>query len=272
MPTEIDVQGCLDAIDESSAALEREIRAMPAEVWAGPTNCPPWQVCDLVGHVVDSGHRFAASIRRGLAGSVDPPAGPDARLGGMAALAEEKPATVASALRDVTNEFAGLYAGLDDDGLSAPCYHRRGNRPVRWYAAHRLVEVALHSWDLHLSLHQEPVLPERVAGLVLPTLLESNAPLMYGLGLAEDQGQGERFSLAVEGDPAASWLMTFYPEQLVAQREEAPADVTLTATAADLVLLVYGRADLPNLSRSGRARLDGDPALADRLPRLFPKP
>jgi uncharacterized protein (TIGR03083 family) len=272
MPTEIDVEGCLHAIDETSAELELEIRALPADVWTGPTNCPPWRVNDLVGHVVDSGHRFAASIRRGLAGSVDPPTGSDARLSGMAALADGNPATAASALREITDEFASLYAGLDEDGLSAICYHRRGDRPVRWYAAHRLVEVALHSWDLQLSLHRQPVLPEHVAGLVLPTLLESNAPLMYAAGLSEDRGNGERYSLAVDGDPNASWLMTFYPDQLVTRREDAPADVTLIAAAADLVLLVYGRAELPVLTGSGHLHLNGDRALADRLPRLFPKP
>jgi uncharacterized protein (TIGR03083 family) len=272
VPTEIDVYSCLAAIDEASDALATEIEALSAEAWNGRTNCPPWRVSDLAGHVVDSGRRFSASIRNGLAGSADPPASPDARLTGMAAIAESSPRVAARALRDVTQEFAGLYAGLDETALAAVCYHRRGNRPVRWYAAHRLVEVALHSWDLQVSLQREPVLPEHFAALVLPTLLESNAPLMYALGLGQQPGQGERYLLVVDADPSARWSMTFTPSQLVTLREDSQGDVTVAGSAADLVLLVYGRRDLSSLSESGRLRLHGDRSLADRLPLLLPKP
>jgi len=273
VPTEIDVYSCLVAIDEASDVLATEIQALSAEAWNGPTNCPPWRVSDLAGHVVDSGQRFSASIRNGLAGSVDPPpAGPDVRLTGMAAVAQRSPSMAARALRDVTQEFASLYAGLDEAALAAVCYHRRGNRPVRWYAAHRLVEVALHSWDLQLSLQREPLLPEHVAALVLPTLLESNAPLMYELGLGQQRGHGERYLLVVDADPGARWSMTFYPSQLVTVREDSQGDVTVTGSAADLVLLVYGRRDLSTLSESGRLSLHGDRSLADHLPLLLPKP
>lgn len=47
---------------------------------------------------------------------------------------------------------------------------------MRWYASHRLAEVAFHSWDLRVSLRRERSLSEPVAAMLLATLLESNAP------------------------------------------------------------------------------------------------
>ena len=44
--------------------------------------------------------------------------------------------------------------------FEAICFHRRGNRSVRWYAAHRLAEVAFHSWDVQVSLDRDPTFYE----------------------------------------------------------------------------------------------------------------
>src|SRR6202011_186578 len=124
------------------------------------------------------------------------------------------PETVARALLTVTSDFEQLYAGLEERELSAICFHRRGNRSVRWYAAHRLAEVAFHVWDLQLSLGREPRLDETVAALLLPTLLESNAPRTYAAGMTPQRGSGERFLLRVAADPAACWLVTIDPDKL----------------------------------------------------------
>jgi hypothetical protein len=179
---------------------------------------------------------------------------------------------VARALQAVTDAFVGLYAGLDEAALETICFHRRGNRSVRWYAAHRLAEVAFHGWDLQLSLGRQPVLDEPVADLLLPTLLESNAPRTYAAGRTPERGSGERYLLAVRGDPQACWLVTISAEQLEAQRGAAPADLSITGSATDLALLAYGRAELPSLAESGAVQLEGDPALVDRFARIFPRP
>ena len=72
--------------------------------------------------------------------------------------------------------------------------HRRGNRSVRWYAAHRLAELAFHAWDFQVSTGQTPTLDEQVALLLLPTLLESNVPRTYAAGLSTERGAGERYA------------------------------------------------------------------------------
>jgi uncharacterized protein (TIGR03083 family) len=272
MSSDPQVERCLSSIRELSSALSNELRALSPEAWDAPTNCAPWQVCDLVAHIVVSGEGFAASIRQGLNGSVEQTISHEQRDRRQAELADSAPAVVAGELDALTDAFVGLYEGLDEAGLSAICFHRRGNRSVRWYAAHRLAEVAFHSWDLQISLEREPRFSEEVALLLLPTLLESNAPRTYAAGLSAQRGTGERYLLAVGDDPSARWLVTIDPDRLTAVRGDGPADVTIAGPAAALALLVYGRVGLSDLFQSGAIHLEGDAALAERFTALFPRP
>jgi uncharacterized protein (TIGR03083 family) len=274
MSSDAHVERCLSQVRELSDALAADLLQLSskADAWDGPTNCPPWWVRDIAAHVVSSGEGFVASIRRGLAGSVEPPGNPEDRHRRQAQLESADPATIARELEVVTNDFVGLYDGLTEQQLSTICFHRRGNRSIRWYAAHRLAEVAFHSWDLQFSLGRAPRLDETVAALLLPTLLESNAPRTYAAGLTPERGRGERYGLAVMDDPAANWLVTIDPDALSAQRGGGPADLTITASAADLAMLVYGRTDLPTQSRTGAVHLNGNPALVDRFAQIFPRP
>ena len=114
--------------------------------------------------------------------------------------------------------------------------------------------------------------PRRWRSSFFPTLLESNAPRTYAAGLTPERGSGERFALGVGGDTAASWIVQVEPDRLVVQRGRADADLTVTGSAADLALLVYGRRELPDLVASHAVRLDGDVELAGRFGRVFPRP
>jgi len=104
----------LNSIQTLSSALEAQLRALSPEEWDGPTNCAPWRVRDLAAHVVSSGEGFIASIRQGLAGSVEPSLSQEARHRRETELANAHPETVARALDAVTAEFIRLYDGLLD--------------------------------------------------------------------------------------------------------------------------------------------------------------
>jgi uncharacterized protein (TIGR03083 family) len=266
-----ELEAGLRAIRASSDALIAAVASLsPAELDA-PSNCPPWTVRGLVVHLIIGGAGFVASVRAGLAGSSEP-TGADERAQREHELETADAASLAAALDAVTTESLDLYDGLDDDALAAICFHRRGNRPVRWYAMHRLAEVAFHSWDLQVSLGRRAQLPEAVAALLLATLLESNAPRTYAAGLTRERGTGERYAFAVAGDPSARRVVTIDPDRLSTARGDAAADLTITASAADLALVVYGRRDLRDSVRSGAVRLDGDLAYAERFELVFPRP
>ncbi len=269
------VEGHLAAIHELSEAFAGTLLSLEPAAWDAPTNCDPWRVRDLVAHVVTGAESFAISVRRGLAGSTEPAFGPDVRQRRQDELAAAGPAPLVQALRAATGEFGALYDGLEDDQLDAICFHRRGKRTVRWYAAHRLAEVAFHSWDLAASLNTggpEPSLAEDVAAMLLPTLIESNAPATYQAGLTAERGGGERILLAVAGDASIRWLISIDPDRLRITRGGGLADLDLTGSPAALALLVYGRRDVAHLAASGDLHVQGDPAVADRFGLIFPKP
>ncbi|MBV9581602.1 MAG: maleylpyruvate isomerase family mycothiol-dependent enzyme [Chloroflexi bacterium] len=255
-----DVSRCLRAIRERSAAISGVVRPLTAEQWQGESNCPPWRVADLASHTVTSGQGFARSIRRGLEGTVEPaPASAHPLV--------DTPTEVADGLALVTDEFESLYADLSDAQLETVCFHRRGNRSVRWYAAHRLAELAFHAWDLDVSLGRRAAMSDEVAALLLPTLLESNVPRTYAAGLSAERGAGERYLLGVAGDASARWLVVITPEALeVVRGGDSRPDLSITADAATLALLVYGRADL------GEAQLHGSPEFVERFRKTFPRP
>jgi uncharacterized protein (TIGR03083 family) len=272
MSSDPEVERCLSFIRELSGALSADVATLSAAEWDIVTNCAPWRVRDLVAHIVSSGEGFAASIREALQGSQKQAISHAERDRRQAELVAADPPTVARELDAVTAAFTGLYEGLEEDGLSAIGFHRRGNRSVRWFAAHRLAEIAFHVWDYQVSLGREPKLDEAVALLLLPTLLESNAPRTYAAGLSAEKGNGERYLLAVADHPDAQWVVTIDPDELTATRSDGPADLAIIGSAAALALLVYGRYDLGSLFQSGAIRLEGDAALADRFQAIFPKP
>lgn len=265
---EVHVAACLAATRARSSTISDVVRTLSADQWQASTNCAPWRVADLAGHIVSSGQGFVRSIQRGLAGSVEP------APGGSQALDGSSPAQVAAALGDVTDAFEALYAGLSEAQLETVCFHRRGNRSIRWYAAHRLAEVSFHGWDLDVSLGRPAGIGDDVARLLLPALLESNVPRTYAAGLSAERGTGERYLLAVADDGAARWLVSIEPEALSVTRTREPvnADLTITADAPTLALLTYGRADLPSAVADGRVTVEGDHSLVPRFARIFPRP
>jgi uncharacterized protein (TIGR03083 family) len=256
---------CLAAIRERSSGIAAVIGPLSEEAWLGSTNCPPWRVADLASHIVSSGQGFVRSIRRGLDGIVEPPPS-------STGLADPEPATVAAALKLVTEEFESLYDGLSDAQLETVCFHRRGNRSIRWYAAHRLAEVSFHGWDLDVSLGRRASLTADVAQLLLPTLLESNVPRTYAAGLSDERGSGERYLLALADDPDARWLVTIDADVLQVLRGGEAGELTITTDAANLALLTYGRVTLPALIDTRAGTVEGDLSLVDRFAKIFPRP
>jgi uncharacterized protein (TIGR03083 family) len=267
-----DLNLTLDLLRTESDALVQDVRAIPLANWSGPTNCPPWRVRDLAAHVVSSGEGFVNNVRRGLAGSSEASTDTERGQRRHADLVGSDPEAVATALAGTTAEFIGLYEGLEPQQLEAICYHRRGNRSVRWYAAHRLAEIAFHAWDLRVSLGREPTFDDEVARRLLPTLLESNLPRTYAAGLSKERGRGERFLLAVADDPTSRWRVTVSPSDLQVERAEADADLAITGPPSTLALLIYGRLDLPSLLQSGRVDVKGESGLVDRFALIMPRP
>ena len=272
MSAQPDVDQSLHLIRTATRRIQERLAALPPEAWDGPSNCLPWRVRELIGHLVNGAWTFRLSVERGVAGSVDPAIPEAEREARIAAVGAAAPDELRERLERETEQFEALYERLSADELEAICYHRRGNRPARWYVQHRLAEVAFHQWDLERSLGRPATLDPEAAEFLLPMLLESNLPRIYATG---PRGQG-RFRLVEESRGAApavrTWLLDATPERLDVQRDGRAADVTIAAPPEVLALLIYGRADLAEEERQGRARVEGDRTLAGQFNAIFRGP
>ncbi|SRR5579884_295813 len=267
MAAHAEVDESLRHIRTIARQLEDELAHLPPEAWDAPSNCPPWPVRRLVAHLVENAEFVQRNVEAGLAGRTEPSLSQEQRQERLRELAAA-PERVPAVLAQNTAAFEALMERLSADELETICFHPAGNRSARWYAQQRAAEIAFHRWDLLHSLGREAPLDEALAAFLLPMLLESNLPRTYRRG---PKGEG-RFRLTVAGAPAQTWLLDASPEELRVERGGGDAEVTITAPAAVLALLVYGRASLAEEERAGQARVEGDRARAEQFHTIFPGP
>ncbi|MFI5804869.1 maleylpyruvate isomerase family mycothiol-dependent enzyme [Streptomyces sp. NPDC051561] len=222
-----------------------------ADLTAPVAACPGWDVARLVRHV-GSAHRWVEEIVRSRAtGPVEEDINdPDAHT-----------ALSGSALADWLGQGAeALGAALREAGPDAPVWTVAPGGTARFWARRMTYETAVHRYDVAAALGVPYVLDPAVArgGLdewtefsVLPQVFDFPGALHALLG----PGRSLRLR-TVERD--AGWVVDLggaLPDRRPAVPGEQ-ATVTVSGTAADLLLLMYGR--LTPQSPEIEAEGDGD--------------
>src|SRR5688572_5041138 len=117
--------------------------------WEAPSACREWSVRDVAAHVTDGAERAVVVARSALAGEPVPQYDTAERRRRHAALRALPGDELAARLqRDLGTVFRDL------DGISATTLHgtqvRLGGGPhtLAQFADQRLVETALHAWDI----------------------------------------------------------------------------------------------------------------------------
>ncbi|TQM84698.1 uncharacterized protein (TIGR03083 family) [Saccharothrix saharensis] len=221
---------------EQTSAVAAHVRDFTATV---PT-CPEWTVRDLVAHIGQE-HRWAAAIvRSGL-----PVAVPDPRD-------QPVPGDWAAWLRD------GAVALIEavGDGVT-PVWTYFGDGPSAFWLRRMLHDTTIHHADL---AGRDALIPADLAADALDGLLElltaPGAPTLKP-ALAELRGDGQVVVLNPHGGPP--WTITRGPAGPTWRRGDGAADVTVTASARDLLLVATRRLspDAAGVTVSGdRALLD----------------
>ena len=261
-----EVQQSLQHLRDVTARTRAELAAWDGAGWDAPSTCPPWPVRRLAAHLVENARFIHENVERGVAGLTEPGVSREERAARVEAIAAQSPAEMAATLDRLAGDLDALFDRLTAEELERTCYHPAGNRSARWYAQQRLSEVMFHRWDLQHGMGADARLDEDVARFLLPMLLESNLPRLYGRG---PKGSA-RVAFAVADAPALSWLLVATPDELTVQRGGGAAEATLTGPAGDLARLIYGRATLADEVAAGRIQVAGDRAAAERFLALIP--
>jgi uncharacterized protein (TIGR03086 family) len=144
-----------------------------------PTPCDGWSVRELLNHVV-GGNYWAAELAGGksIADVGD-------RLDGDTLGNDPR-----GAYRDSAKEAAAAFNA--PGAMDAPCAVSYGPVPGSVYCGHRILDVAIHGWDLAKATGQdttiEPELVDAIAAIVAPQIDLLTGSGMFGttVGITSD--------------------------------------------------------------------------------------
>ncbi|MET8629885.1 maleylpyruvate isomerase family mycothiol-dependent enzyme [Kitasatospora sp. NPDC004669] len=225
-------------LDHSAAVAAETAHFVAAVQQADPAipvpSCPGWSLADLVRHAGSVQRWFTVLLRQRIQ---EPPRSRDVDLQ-LPERPEEYPAWLAEAAEQAASTFA-------QTDLDAPMWAWGADQHARFWVRRMLFETLVHRADAELALGLTPEIEPTLAADGVDEFL-TNLPFaaFFAPRTAELRGDDRtiRFN-RTDGD--GTWLVRLRPDGLGLAPDDsgATADATVQATAADLLLLLYGRLD-----------------------------
>jgi len=257
------------AVHREGAALAADWRGRDAAAWEAPTACREWTVRDVAAHVTDGAERAVVVARAALAGASVPQYDTAERRRRHAALRALPGDELAARLeRDLDAVFQAL------DGVPAATLHgtvvRLGGGPhtLAQFADQRLVETALHAWDIRAGADPAATLaPESAAAMIdfvlwrVPRLASPTA----GRKLVP------RYDFELEGPGGGPVTLEVGPDRVTATRTRgADGGAPLRLSVEAFIRLVWGRLDVDRALARADVRPGAPPDEVLALSELFP--
>lgn len=198
--------------------------------------CPNWLVRTLVAHIGHA-HRQAANIVR----TGEPEQFRDPRTA-------EIPREWDSWLRDGADD---LVDAVTEAG-SKHVWAYIGTRPAFFWLRRMLHDTTVHAVDVAITAGAAYRIPAEIAVDGIDEALAVIAmPGVEALkpDFANLRGTGQ--TLRLRCDEGVSWSITRTPQGPKVRRAQADADVTVTASAQDLMLFCYGRLSMTDVGVAG---------------------
>jgi uncharacterized protein (TIGR03086 family) len=142
----------LDPLRAAAAAMQRVMEGIDRAQWSAPTPCQEWNVADLTDHVVASNRRVASALQGEPAPASLTGDGERDGSGG----AEDRLGAYRRSVDDLYEAFS--VPGALDRIVSVPF----GQVPGAVALQLRVVELAVHGWDLARATDQRIDLPDDV--------------------------------------------------------------------------------------------------------------
>ncbi|MFD4660662.1 maleylpyruvate isomerase family mycothiol-dependent enzyme [Kitasatospora sp. NPDC058444] len=231
-------------VDAVAAETDRFTTAVRSADPATPVpTCPDWTLADLVRHTGSVQRWFTVLLRRRIQA---PPTSRDVDLM-LPERAEDYPAW----LTESGAEAAATFATTD---LDAPMWAWGADQHARFWVRRMLFETLVHRVDAELALGLKPEIdPDLAADGVAEFLTNLPNATLFAPHTAKLRA-ADRTLRFTRTDGDGDWLIRLRPDGFdLAPDDTAAADATVSATAADLLLLLYGRTDrtAPEISTAG---------------------
>jgi uncharacterized protein (TIGR03083 family) len=266
-------------IRDESRRLGEHLEKLPPSAWSHPTACEHWDVATVVAHLAGSADAFAERIQRGVAGDVSPPQGlPDAGAVNAEAWAKTNARrwldiragmgdNLLSRFHTSSERLNMLIAGLSPQQWDTACYHPGGVVPVRTLVGFRLLELAVHGWDIRSRLES----PARISDETLPALVEFvSAYIGWFFVPCEKLLRPIRYRFELSGKTAdcRDIVVEGHKARMEAAKS-SPANTTFRCSTEAFVLLMCGRTRLQDSIAGGQIVFEGNQEVAMKFEEWF---
>ena len=144
----------LDALLRSKETFTATLREVAPDDWERATPCPAWDVRALLNHVIGGNVRYTMLIRGGAAEALAP-------TRTMDHVGENPRASFSQTFKIMYGAFAAPGA------LGVITHHPSGDRSGRELLAMRVMEQAVHGWDLARAIGADETIDADVAQFLL---------------------------------------------------------------------------------------------------------
>jgi uncharacterized protein (TIGR03083 family) len=274
MPDTNSVQNNIGVVRALSNEMAAFLNGLPDDVWKDAdrfaSGCQSWKVGDVISHLIDQANQTTLSIERAIRGSTAPPLGyksvtveaSDQRLQELRVAFDEDmfPEFNASCLR-----FNQKLVSLESDHHDLEAWHPSGIRSVSRLVEYRVLELAVHGWDIKYAFDRNaPLSPT-----AMPFLMNfSEQWLQSAFRGAKDLDSPVR--LRFDLDTADGYDLTIRTDGFALEPATTDKpDVLFKVTPSDYILLLMGRLPIQRSVRRGRIQLEGNDELAYKFTEWF---
>lgn len=178
-----------DAMSAAVAAFGQPLAGVRPDQWSAATGCGDWTVSDLVRHVVGANRMSVVLLSGGD------------RASGIAAMAcPESDAQLAEAFTASAEAQTAAFAA--PGAMGATVAHPIGDIPAGQLFEFRLIDLAIHGWDLAVATGQ----PDDLDPELVDFLFERLEPRAGHLASTGVFGSGSSGQLSPDAPPQARLL------------------------------------------------------------------
>lgn len=226
-----------DALKEATLRLGA---TTPADAGLPVSACPGWTVERLQMHVGRI-HRWVAVALTSPEGRDVPPVA--------------RPSSGADLARWLADGVDHLLDAFTQAGPNGAVRSPGWEQPARWWLRRCTLETLVHAWDVEEAIGVPRPLPAALACAGVDEVIEVFIPSRFS---ATDFGAPATIRLVCTDVSDCAWVVALgEPEADQSPDTTREADVTVRATASDLLLLLWNRLGAGNVDVSGQAPVLG---------------
>lgn len=249
-------------IAQEQVRLFSELKKLPEPAWQHASHCKGWSNARVVAHLAAGAEFYHQSVSKALHGDALPPSIPGGQRltvesfreryrAKQEELAEKPRQELLAAFDKHGTALVDLFRRVQPHNMTRPAWSSYGNWTVAMFVSMRVSELALHGWDIHVSLDPSAKVREQLQPFVVHFQLQTGKRFFQ----PDDELDGiYRFEL--QGSQA--WTTRVFNGKMEYGPLEPAPDATIRMDANAYLLLTTCRLKLEQLEQRGALEIEGD--------------